>query len=100
VSLARPFDDPLPAEAGALDAITFLFFYHDTSYMAVDRDSVGKTLHRIEEGALRREAEAAGFKFIAQGDFWRHPEDTRDFSTQPPPGRPVDEFVLKFQKSM
>ena len=129
VSVIRPFDDPVPAEAGALDAITFLFFYHDTTYMAVDRaemnrklyaalkpgavlliadhsakagdgTSVGKTLHRIEESALRREVEAAGFKLIAQGDFWRHPEDTRDFSIQPPPGRPVDEFVLKFQRAM
>jgi hypothetical protein len=37
--------------------------------------------------------------FVAQGDFWRHPEDPRDFSVQPPT-RPVDEFVLKFQKPM
>jgi predicted methyltransferase len=129
VSLVRPFDDPVPADVGALDAITFLFFYHDTTYMAVDRaemnrrlyaalkpgavlliadhsarpgdgTSVGKTLHRIEESALRREVEAAGFNLVAQGDFWRHPEDTRDFSIQPPPGRPVDEFVLKFQRPM
>ena len=48
---------------------------------------------------LRREVEAAGFKLVAEGDFWRHPEDTRDFSIQPPT-RPVDEFVLKFQKPM
>jgi predicted methyltransferase len=129
VSLVRPFDDPVPANVGALDAIAFLFFYHDTTYMAVDRaemnrrlyaalkpggvllvadhsaragdgTSVGKTLHRIEESALRREIEAAGFKFVAEGDFWRHPEDTRDFSIQPPSGRPVDEFVIKFQKPM
>ena len=74
-----------------LDLITFLFFYHDTTYMDVDRAamdrkmfaalkpggflviadhsalagdgiSVGKTLHRIEESALRQEIEAAGFK--------------------------------------
>jgi predicted methyltransferase len=129
VSLARPFDDPLPADVRDLDLITFLFFYHDTTYMNVDRaemnrklyaalkpggmlvmadhsaragdgTSVGKTLHRIEESALRREVEAAGFKLVAEGDFWRHPEDTRDVSTQPPPGSPVDEFVLKFQKPM
>ena len=127
VSLARPFDDPLPADVRDLDLITFLFFYHDTTYMAVDRaemnrklyaalkpggllviadhsaregdgTTVGKSLHRIEESALRREVENAGFKFVAAGDFWRHPDDTRDFSIQPPPGRPVDEFVLKFQK--
>jgi predicted methyltransferase len=128
VSLARPFDDPAPADLRDLDLITFLFFYHDTTYMTVDRaemnrklyatlkpgaflviadhsarpgdgTTVGKTLHRIEEGALRREVEAAGFKLVAQGDFWRHPEDPRDFSVQPPT-RPVDEFVLKFQKPM
>src|SRR5215813_3732096 len=33
VGLSRPFDDPLPADVHDLDAITFLFFYHDTTYM-------------------------------------------------------------------
>jgi predicted methyltransferase len=128
VGLVRPFDDPVPADLRDVDLITFLFFYHDTTYMAVDRDamnrklyaalkpggmlivadhsarpgdgtSVGKTFHRIEESVLRREVEAAGFKLVAQGDFWRHPEDPRDFSVQPPT-RPVDEFVLKFEKPM
>jgi predicted methyltransferase len=61
---------------------------------------VTKSLHRIEESALRREVEAAGFKLVAEGDFWRHPEDARDFSIQPPSGKAVDEFVLKFQKPM
>jgi predicted methyltransferase len=127
VSLGRPFDDPLPADVRDLDLITFLFFYHDTTYMPVDRaemnrklfvalkpggmlviadhsakesdgTSVGKNLHRIAESALRREVEAAGFRLLAEGDFWRHPEDPRDFSIQPPSGNPVDEFVLKFQK--
>jgi len=126
VSVLRPFDDPLPADVHDLDMVTFLFFYHDTTYMDVDRAqmdrklfaalkpggtlviadhgakpgadiSVGKTLHRIDAAVLRREVEAAGFKLIAEGDFWRHPEDTRDFSTLRPSG-PVDEFVLKFQK--
>jgi predicted methyltransferase len=127
IALRRPFDDPLPAEVNDLNLITFLFFYHDTTYMAVDRAamnsrlyaalkpggllvvadhsaragdgaSVGKSLHRIEESMLRHEIEAAGFRLVAQADFWRHPEDTRDFSIQPPPNRPVDEFVFKFQK--
>jgi predicted methyltransferase len=128
VSLARPFDDPVPADVHDLDAITFLFFYHDTTYMSVDRAqmdrkllaalkpggvliiadhaakagadiTVGKSLHRIDEAVLRREVEAAGFRLVAEGAFWRHPEDTRDFTTQRPAG-PVDEFVLKFQKPM
>ena len=126
VGLSRPFDDPLPADVHDLDAITFLFFYHDTTYMNVDRAkmdrilfaalkpggtlviadhaaqagsdiTVGKTLHRIDESTLRREVEAAGFRLIAEGDFWHHPEDARDFSALRPTG-PVDEFVLKFQK--
>jgi predicted methyltransferase len=126
VSLLRPFDDPLPADVHDLDAITFLFFYHDTTYMNVDRAqmdrklfdalkpggvlviadhaakagaeiTVGKSLHRIDENVLRGELEAAGFKFVTKGDFWHHPDDTRDFSSIRPPSS-VDEFVLKFQK--
>jgi predicted methyltransferase len=59
--------------------------------------SVGKTLHRIDESLLRREIEAAGVKLVAEGNFWRSPGDSRDFSTQRPVG-PVDNFVLKFRK--
>jgi len=59
--------------------------------------TVGRSLHRVEESLLRREVEAAGFKLVGEGDFWRHPEDTRDFTTQPPT-KPADEFALKFQK--
>jgi predicted methyltransferase len=126
VALSRPFDDPLPADVRDLDLITFFFYYHDTTYMEVDRGAmnrklfaalkpggmlviadhsarpgdgatVGKTLHRIEESVLRREVEAAGFKLVAEADFLRRPEDPRDFSSTRPTG-PVDEFVLKFQK--
>src|SRR5260370_22446253 len=44
VALARPFDDPLPAEVSNLDLITFFFFYHDTTYMAVDRAAMNRKL--------------------------------------------------------
>src|SRR5215471_13989625 len=126
VALVRPHDDPLPAEMHDLDMITYLFFYHDTTYLNVDRaemnrklfaalkpggvlviadhsakdgsdPSVGKTLHRIDEGMLRRVVVAAGFKFAAEGNFSRRTEDMRDFSTHRPSG-PVDNFVLKFEK--
>lgn len=126
VVLSRPFDDPVPAGVRDLDLITFFFFYHDTTYMAVDRaamnkklfaalkpggflivadhsakpgsgTSVGKTLHRIEESALKSEVEAAGFKLAGEADFLRHPEDPRDEPVFRPKV-PVDEFVLKFQK--
>ena len=124
----RPFDDPVPPDAGNFDLITFLFFYHDTTYMNVDRaamdrklfaalkpggflviadhaalpgqgGSVGKTLHRIEESTLRQEVEAAGFRLVAEGNFWRNPDDTHDFPSFKP-NMPVDNFVLKYQKPM
>jgi len=59
--------------------------------------SVGKSLHRIDEAIVRKELEAAGFKFVAEADFWRVPGDTKDFSSLRPPS-PVDGFVLKMQK--
>jgi predicted methyltransferase len=127
IPLTRPFDDPLPPDVTGLDLITFFFFYHDTTYLPVDRAqmdrklyaalkpgaslvladhsakpgqgaSVGKSLHRVEESLVRQELEAAGFKFAVAGDFYRHPEDTRDFTTQPPT-KPADEFVLRFEKA-
>lgn len=126
IHVIRNYDDPLPADVHNLDLITFLFAYHDMTYMQVDRaemnrklfgalkpggylliadhsanagdgTSVGKTLHRIEESALRKEVEAAGFKFVSEGDFLRHPEDKRDVIVFRAP-TPVDEFVLKYQK--
>jgi predicted methyltransferase len=59
--------------------------------------SVGHTLHRIEEATLRSEVEAAGFRMIAEGNFWRSAADTHDFPSYKP-NMPVDNFVLKFQK--
>ena len=126
IHVVRNFDDPLPPNVRNLDLITFFFAYHDITYMQVDRaemnrklfaalkpggylviadhsakegdgTSVGKTLHRIEESVLRKEVEAAGFKLVAEGNFLRHPEDTRDAIVFRAP-TPVDEFVLKYQK--
>jgi predicted methyltransferase len=126
VRFARDFDDPVPSDVRDLDLITFFFFYHDVTYMPVDRaamnrklfealkpgglliiadhsakagdgTAVSKTLHRIEEAALRREVEAAGFRFVGEGGFLRNPGDPRDAPVFKHPV-PVDEFVLKFQK--
>jgi predicted methyltransferase len=122
----RPFDDPIPPDVHDLDVITFLFYYHDTTYMSVDRaemdrkmfaalkpggflvladhaalagqgTSVGHTLHRIEEGTLRQELEGVGFSVVAEGNFWRNPNDTHDFPSFKA-DMPVDNFVLKFAK--
>src|SRR5215217_557463 len=123
----RKFDDPVPADVRNLDLITFFFYYHDVvNIAAVDRAAMNRklfealkpggllviadhsakqgqgltvtpTLHRIEESTLRGEVEAAGFKFVEEGGFLRHPDDARDFNVNRRTG-PVDEFVLKFQK--
>ena len=126
IRLLRAYDDPVPPTVRDLDLVTFLFAYHDTAFMAVDRAkmnralfealkpggvlvvadhsaqpgagvSVAKTLHRIEESTLRGEIEAAGFKLAAEADFLRNPGDLRDAIVFRPQ-TPVDEFVLKFVK--
>jgi predicted methyltransferase len=124
VRILRNYDDPMPPEVRDLDLITFLFAYHDTVFMDVDRAkmnramfealkpggvfliadhsaqpgagvSVAKSLHRIEESVLRREVEAAGFRLAAEADFLRNPNDARDAIVFRPKA-PVDEFVLRF----
>ena len=43
----RPFDDPVPPDVHDLDLITFLFYYHDTTYMNVDRAAMDRNLRRV-----------------------------------------------------
>ena len=117
---------PAEAVDAKLDLVTLMFNYHDLGFMGVDRakmnaavfralksggvyviaDHAGRpgtgisesgTLHRIEEAFLRKEVEAAGFKFAAEGTFLRNPNDPRDKNT-PDPAQPKDEFVVKFVK--
>ena len=54
-------------------------------------------MHRIEEATLRKEVEAAGFKFVAEADYLRNPEDKRDALIFRNPV-PVDAFVHKYEK--
>lgn len=122
----QPFDNPIPPNVNNLDLVSFFFGYHDTTYLPVDRakmdramfdalkpggylviadyaaapgagTSVGKKYHRIEEAALEKEVEAAGFKQVDEGNFLRNPNDTHDFIIFHSK-IPIDIFVLKFQK--
>ena len=126
VRLVRDYDDPVPGDLRDLDLVVFLFAYHDTAFMPVDRArmnvrlftalkpgghlvladhaarvgagvSVAKTLHRIEESVVRRELEAAGFRLVEEGHFLRNAEDPRDAIVFRPKV-PNDEFVLKYVK--
>jgi predicted methyltransferase len=111
---------------GGLDAVTLIDNYHDLGHLGVDRarmnqavfaalkpggvyvivDHAGRpgtgisesgTLHRVEEAFVKREVEAAGFRFAAAGDFLRNPNDPRDRNT-PEGGQAKDGFALKFVK--
>lgn len=126
VPVVRNFEDPVPPGVANLDAVTFFFEYHEMPNLGFDRarmnrrifealkpggyyivadhsakagdgTTVGRTMHRIEEAVVRRDVEAAGFRFVASGDFLRNPGDKRDVTVFKSPV-PVDEFFLKFQK--
>jgi predicted methyltransferase len=126
IRLVRPFDDPVPADVKDLDAITFLFEYHEMPKAGIDfarlnrrlfeilkpggvlvvadhsalpgvGGDAGPTLHRIEEAYVRRTLEAVGFKLVEEGNFLRNPADTRDVTVFKN-NVPNDEFFLKFQK--
>jgi predicted methyltransferase len=124
--VVRPFDDPIPPDAGPFDLITVIFEYHDTVWMGRDRAAMNKaffdalrpggylviadhagnpgtgatqtdTLHRIEESVVRDELEAAGFRLVAEAQFLRNPDDPRDAPFFKATV-PVDQFVLKYQR--
>jgi predicted methyltransferase len=126
VVVERPFEDPVPDQAGKLDLVTLVLNYHDITYLPVDRAkmnarlfsalapgghfvvidhssrsgkgiSEGKTLHRIDEAVVLDEVRKAGFVLEAEGDFLRNPADTRDEPSSNPKV-PTDKFALRFVK--
>lgn len=126
-----PFDAPLPADVRDLDAVLVVLFYHDTVWLGADRAKMNtavfnalkpggiygivdhsaepgagmshaKTLHRVEESAVKAEILAAGFEFVDSADFLRNPDDKRDWNAAPRAAGErrgkSDRFVLKFKK--
>jgi predicted methyltransferase len=61
--------------------------------------NVTETLHRIESSTVRREVEAAGFKFDSESSILANPADPRtaDVFDQTIRGH-TDQFILKFRK--
>jgi predicted methyltransferase len=126
IVVLRPFDDPVPDQAGKLDLVTLVNNYHDITYLPVDRAkmnaniyaalksggryvvvdhsakpgsdiSSGKSLHRIDPAIVVAEVTKAGFVLEAEGDFLRDPADTREASSGDSK-IPTDKFVLRFVK--
>lgn len=57
------------------------------------------TLHRIDEAAVKKEVEAAGFKLVAESDILRNPGDPHTKLVFDPSIRgKTDQFLLKFRK--
>jgi predicted methyltransferase len=131
--LDREFEAPFPADLLDLDAVVINALYHDTVGMKVDRVAMNEavfkalkpggiyvvidssaragsgaddvqTLHRIDEGLVRQEVLAAGFKLAATAPFLRNPLDARDWNASPRAAEALgrrgtsDRFVLKFVK--
>lgn len=58
-----------------------------------------ETLHRIDEAAVKKEVEAAGFKLVAESNILRNPADTHTLKVFNPEIRGhTDQFILKFRK--
>jgi predicted methyltransferase len=70
-------------------------------YEAVAGDGATKTnsLHRIESAQVKKEVEAAGFKFDSQSDVLKNPMDDHTKAIFDPAVRGhADQYVLKFSK--
>ena len=124
VSVVQPFETPAPANV-KLDLVTFLYARHDVTYLNVDRAKLDKAvfdalkpggiyvvgdysakdgsgtadagkLHRSDEALTKSEIEAAGFKFVEEGNFLRNPKDAREDHSHG--ASDADVYFLKFQK--
>lgn len=76
---------------------TFVVVDHAAQAGSGLRDT--EALHRIDEAAVRRQVEAAGFEFVGSLDILRNPADKRTLSVfdKSIRGR-TDQFALKFRK--
>jgi predicted methyltransferase len=129
--LDAELEAPFGAAVGDLDLVSMVLFYHDSVWLKVDRPAMNaaifaalkpggryvvvdhsaragtgladvETLHRIDEGVVKAEVEAAGFRLVESASFLRNPADTRDWSASP--GKAAerrgtsDRFVFVFEK--
>jgi predicted methyltransferase len=112
VRVDREIDDPFPSEVSNLDLVVINLVYHDTVWLGVDRMKMNhavfaalkpgglyavidhsaragtgladvKTLHRVDEKAVRAEVESAGFVLVRESSFLRNPADARDWNDSP-----------------
>ena len=124
VAVERPFDDPVPADARGLDLVVSNYSYHRAVAHGADRARMNRAifdalkpggiyvvtdyaaapgrgfndaarLSRVEESALLREVEGAGFKGVEAGGFLRGRSDPLTVPAGES-GIRADAFALKF----
>jgi predicted methyltransferase len=95
-----------PVDMAAFNAAVYAALKPGGTYLVLDHTAargapsdVTESLHRIEPATVRREVEAAGFKFVAESAVLTNPADPHtagpfDASIQ---GH-TDQFILKFTK--
>lgn len=92
--------------AAAINAAAFQALKPGGLYLVVDHDTAAgagasqtSTLHRIEGALVRREVEAAGFRFDGTSNLLRHPTDDHTIKVVETGIRgKTDQFVLRFRK--
>ena len=76
-----------------------VYIINDYETVAGDGATKTSTLHRIESATVKKEVEAAGFKFDGQSDLLKNPADDHTKAIFDPSVRGhADQYVLKFVK--
>ncbi len=95
-----------PVDMAKFDAAVFKSLKHGGVFVILDHaapDGSGvadtNTLHRIDPAVVKKEVEAAGFRFVGESDILRNPADPRTKLVFDPSIRGhTDQFIYKFRK--
>jgi predicted methyltransferase len=95
-----------PADTAAFNKAVYASLKPGGVYVILDHSAapgaaaeVTETLHRIESSTVRREVEAAGFKFDSESSILANPADPRTAKVFDKTIRGhTDQFILKFRK--
>ncbi|MEJ0026454.1 MAG: hypothetical protein WDN01_10540 [Rhizomicrobium sp.] len=102
------FHDPMyaPADLALVNKAVFNALKPGGVFIILDHAAANgsglrdtNTLHRIDEAAVKKEVQAAGFGFVGESNVLRNPKDPRDKPVFDPAIRHhTDQFILKFIK--
>src|SRR6202453_890962 len=95
-----------PVDTAAFNRAVYEALKPGGAYVILDHSAalgapanVTETLHRIESSTVRREVEAAGFKFDSESSILANPAAPRTAKVFDPTMRaPTHQFILKFRK--